>query len=230
MATLLHHTTNSDFSGTSLASLSVTIPSTTAGSTLKVWVQYGAGTTNLSNIQDNKGGGSSSYTIKTRVNDAGANQSAACAFTANCASGITSVTMNMSPNTPFLAITVEEWSGESTTPDDGSTGQFQSTPGTGGNAITSGTVTTTVSGDTIDGYCFDQRRANPTMNIGTGYTVVDDLRSTINSITEQQTQGSAGAIAATFTDATNGNVDAYVSLVMAFKPGATDVLNSQACL
>lgn len=97
------------------------------------------------------------------------------------------------------------------------TGQKQTTPGTGANAITSTSVTPTLSGELVYAGSVNSTGAGGagTIASGTGFTtqqtIVDLLR------TESLVQGSAGAQAGTFTAGSAS--DSFNSLVMTFKTG-----------
>ncbi len=115
-----------------------------------------------------------------------------------------------------IVVVCQEISGVPTsTPVDGAAHkmQAQAAPGTGTDAISSGSVTTTTNGDYIFGFSADGPQ-NSTVSAGTGYTARD--ANGTHYVTESQVQGSSGTIAATFTG-TNG-ADTYLSGIMAFSP------------
>ncbi len=97
------------------------------------------------------------------------------------------------------------------------TGQKQTTPGTGANAITSTSVTPTLSGELVYAGSVNSTGVvgAGTIASGTGFTtqqtIVDLLR------TESLVQGSAGAQAGTFTAGSAS--DSFNSLVMTFTTG-----------
>lgn len=115
-------------------------------------------------------------------------------------------------------VVAHEVSGVDTaSPVDGHAINGQLSPGSGTDAVTSTSVTTTVNGDYIFGASFDQAD-NGQINAGTGFTVRvhqtagGQRRQTTQELTGNQ--GIAGSIAATFTDvATNSNnVTAIIAL------------------
>ena len=139
-------------------------------------------------------------------------------YFANVTDSLRTVTENVTGASCSSSVVIDEYSGVATvSPLDGTAhaANFQNSPGTGANAITSGSVTTVTSGDLIYG-------ANNIVGgltgitAGTGYTLRQTqtgLQDNLSS--EDKVQAVAGAVAATFT--TNSNQDTITN-VMAFKP------------
>ena len=135
-------------------------------------------------------------------------------YAANISGGACSITVTMSGTAVLLAVRLHEISGAATaSPLDQHAGAVQSSPGTGANAVTTGSVTTTTNGQYIFAAMVSTGTSTP--SAGTGYTGVGGTGS---GISEYQVQGSAGSIAGTFTQATEGfNV---ASILMTFKEDA----------
>src|SRR5207237_272743 len=68
------------------------------------------------------------------------------------------------------------------------------------NAVTSGTITTTAGGDYVVGFTFNDSGNQADWTAGTGYTRRQDFQvASYTAASEDRTQATAGAIAATFT-------------------------------
>lgn len=102
---------------------------------------------------------------------------------------------------------------------DAAHGAVQASPGTGANAISSGNATTTVNGD----YIFAATGTNNTpgaVTAGTGYTIQNAPGlGALGVYAEDQTQAAAGAIAGTFTQATNPAIS-WFTVVAGFADAA----------
>ena len=93
----------------------------------------------------------------------------------------------------------------------------QNAPGTATDALTSTAATTTVSGCLIFGQCSDADGTGA--SAGTGFTLRGNFLSpAVTMFSEDETQGTAGSVAATFTAGTGTN--RFVTSMMAFTPGA----------
>lgn len=135
-------------------------------------------------------------------------------YAKNIAGGACTVTANYPAARSFRRIFVMEGSGlDTAAPLDQSTGQAQAAPGTGANAVTSGSVTTVANGEWIVGTTTSDTGAN-TPSGGTGFT----RREAVGfGAIEEQVQAVAGSIAATFTF---GAADRAVTSVATFKAAA----------
>jgi len=189
-----------------------------AGNLIAVYVAWTNTTDTLSSVTDSLG---NTYTLVQNPTTLGAQGRAAGAYAQNILGGPCTVTATFSPGA-FSArtIIVREISGaDAFSPLDGSAAQGQTDPGTGADAVTSGAITTTANGDYIFGATTDQGHAS-TLNPGTGFTGGESFTSPVGGRSEDQIQGSAGSIAATFTN-TNSPFADFVTLIMAFKPSAS---------
>lgn len=119
-------------------------------------------------------------------------------------------------NRQFSTIIATEFSGvAAVSPLDGhNINNFQAGVNTT-DGITSGSVTTTTNGDLIWGASVNLSGSS-TLVHGTGFTL--DQNSGIDFVTEYLVQGTAGAVAATWTGTT---ADSFSSLVMALKAATT---------
>lgn len=136
----------------------------------------------------------------------------------NLAGGSTTVTANLSASGRAI-LDVHEVSGCATTQDEGDNTNSQTTPGTGTDAVTSGTVVTTVNGDYIFGASISTALSGA-ISSGTGFSEGPNTGG--NSVqSEYMVQSVAGTVAATFTNGTN---TAHITQVVAIK--ATSAVSS----
>lgn len=185
----------------------------------------------LSTVTDNQG---NTYNLETSILNASDGQNFAAFSLTNITNAPTVITANFSATVDFRAIGVDEFSGGSTASTDerdGSAhgGQYQTTPGTGTDAVTSGTFTTTVNGDLLWGGLGTS--FGPTLTAGTSFSSGAGGGGGPNFLTEYRTQTTAGSgTAATFTE--SGTSDSSVTYLITLKPpgGAADVLMSQIWL
>lgn len=201
------------FSGTDVAA--TFDANVTAGNLICGYVMWGwsGAQPTLDSVTDSLG---NTYTLLHNPTNAtpGALKFAAAMFYAkNISGGADTVTATFSGSVSPRRIVIHEVSGADTTaPLDVSAMLAQSDPGTGTDAVTSGSVTTTASGDYIFGATADVSQGT-TPVAGTGFT----SREGANVMrSEDQIQASAGSIAATFTG--SNSIADYISGIMTFKP------------
>lgn len=171
----------------------------------------------LTSVTDNQG---NTYNLESVVTDTGYAENY-CAFSrTNITNGPTVITANFSASVDFRFLVVDEFSGGSAASADerdgaAHGGQIQLAPGTGTDAVTSGSFTTTQNGDLIWGATGDTSLANA----GTGFSAGTSDATDISKQSEFRTQATAGAgTAATFTANIN---DHHVTFMIAIKaPGA----------
>jgi len=126
------------------------------------------------------------------------NRRAATFYGENCTGGSTVVTITFSQTTTTREVIAHEIAGVATSGSQGGhTGQFQATPGTGTDAVTSGSITTSVNGCYIFGTTTGGLGGS-IITAGTGYTARFNAGGN-NHASEDRVQASAGSIAATFT-------------------------------
>ncbi|MDE1882288.1 MAG: LamG domain-containing protein, partial [Euryarchaeota archaeon] len=162
------------------------------------------GTSDTYHVLQSAGGAAIAYAV--------IGQSGSCAVTYTWASSGTSQTN----------LVAHEISGVDTSnPVDGSAIDFQNAYGdyTTTDSITSGSITTTASGDYIFGATVDINLNSAYELPGTGFTDRAHLSNTLTTATEDKYQASAGSIAATFTNAVSCSASCqFVTGVIAFTP------------
>ena len=183
------------------------------------------GATAISSITDNASG--NTYTVLDTQSD-GVKITLITFIGQNIQGGPTTITVNYTNTGPsFPQVFWNEYSNVSGL--DGHTIQFQSSVGTGTDAVTSGNITTTVNSDTIAGFTINSffpggGTGGATVSAGTGYTrrSTDAAAGDWNTTTEDMTQASAGSVAGTFTVGTaSGNWITAVVAVMQSAPFRT---------
>lgn len=196
----------------------------TAGNLIAVMASWDGGIGVLSGITDSLG---NTYTAVNNVSDGGNPNHYATWYAKNITGGACTVTVTYTSSRPITLLEVVEISGVDTTaPLDKSAIQLQATPGTGANAVTSGSVTTTTDGQFIFGCSIATGSFTQTYSVGTGFTSIDNVGTSVSDralICEYQIQTSAGAIAATATQTNNQNV---VTAIMTFKAVAGPTVTS----
>jgi len=203
---------------TNLATITVTLTGVAAGSTLVAFfVVEQIGLTN--SCSDSVNG---AFTQNVHFSD-GASTSDIYAFTLpNVSSGSHTITGTTSTGTlNNLILYVCELSAPASLVVDGTpTGLERIDPGTLTDQITAGSVTTSVNNSVVLSFCWDII-GHATFVPGTGFTNstsgagVDTAGGRFN--VEHKTQATAGAVIATWTDATNGSLDTYEVIEIAIK-------------
>ena len=103
----------------------------------------------------------------------------------------------------YPAMWIKEIGGVTATAYQTSGGQTQNSPGTGANAITTGNVTPTSQPALLSALCINDTGTTPPASAGTGFTSGTTGMSS-SAVSESMRLTSTSAVAATFTDATNG--------------------------
>src|SRR5262245_6885655 len=142
---------NQNYVQGSTASVAVTLSAVGSGNAVCGAVTWDNTAVTLTSVTDNQ---SNTYNVETTIIDTTDNQKSAAFSRTNITNGPTTITANFSGSVGFHGIIADEFSGgsnSSTDERDGSAhgGQFQSSPGTGTDGITSGNFTTSVDGDLI---------------------------------------------------------------------------------
>ena len=180
---------------------------------------FGSATTDLTSVTDNKSGGSNTYTIVDAVAFGGIAGLFRASFIAANAGSATTVTAHFSPNAQFRRIEIQEITGADTSsPLNAHHGQSQSAPGTGSNAVSSGSFTSTVNNCLILGST-GCGTSSTIPSVGTGFTSADSLNNASDGdaqIVESKTLGTAGSTSVTFT--TTAGTGEFVTLGMAIAP------------
>lgn len=196
----------------------------TSGNAVVGFVSWGSDTTSiLTSVTDDKG---NTYTIVQRAGSTNSGtQSFASFYLLNITNAPTIITANFSSSQTYRTIIVHEVSGLSAL-DQSAINVPASLPGTGTDALTSGSVTTTANGEYIVAgvYNPDTDRNLPMYAAGTGYTKREEVGSGTsdfeNMASEDQIQATAGSIAGTFTDATFNEY--YGVALMTFKTAGSN--------
>jgi hypothetical protein len=209
-----------DDSGSPSTTIAVTINGVTAGNTLAVQVGYDDteitdNDTSVSGIND----GTAYTNTDGPRRDAGNAQSSHVWRKENSGSGNFTVTATFNRSAPFRRIRVCELSGLETTANvDQTAGQGQTTPGTGTDAVTSGSTSTTANAnDFLVGFSQDTSEADPgtgTLSAGTSYTISG---TNVMLGLESRSVSATGTYAATFTQSVNNNRTTHI---VAFKEAA----------
>lgn len=186
-----------------------------ANNIIAVFVYWLSTINTLTSITDNCGG---IYTIVGNPTT-GSSGRVAMAYSVVGSTGSCTVTANFS-GSQFAKIIAHEIYGVNTSsPLDNNQHvlNYQAAPGTGTNAITSGSITTTQNGDYIFGATVaEDCSEGGTLSAGTGYASrALDSSGSCSMSTEDIIQTSAGSIAATF-QTTTGWAN-YITGIMAFK-------------
>jgi hypothetical protein len=159
-------------------------------------------------VQDDKG---NVYTVRDLKRDSADTFSWWTAFFLNAVNAPQTITATLNVARTHQTIMADEFS---------NVGAFeisamsnQVAPGAGTDAVTSGNVTTTSNGDLIYGSSVSINSEG--ISIGTGFTGAQSPAVSATFITEFKIQGSAGAVAATFT---SPGTNDFLTGIMAFKP------------
>jgi|ERR1043166_1527135 hypothetical protein len=183
------------------------------------WDNGGGGA--LNSVTDDKG---NTYNKSSTITNATNNQDAAIFWLGNITNAPTTITANLSATSLGRSISIAEYSGGNavTDPSDGNTGQAQSSPGTGTDAVVSTNIVTTTGADMIAGF---SATTNGTTHATTGTGFNDRPTSQINGggafaalTIEDENQGSPGSVQSTFTAV--GGTDNFVTFVLAIKAAA----------
>jgi|SRR5882724_2910575 len=171
----------------------------------------------LTSVTDNQG---NTYNLETTILNVGDGQRNAAFSRTNITNAPTVITANFSATVDFRAIFVDEFSGGSTASTDerdgtAHGGQYQASPGTGTDAVTSGSFTTAVNGDLLWGGSSTQSVI--TLTIGTSFSAGGSAGGGPVCATEYRVQTTAGSgTAATFTE--SGTSGPTVTYLIAIKP------------
>jgi hypothetical protein len=190
----------------SASSLSVSFPAnTTAGDVILVGFDFTT-SASFSSISDSQG---NTFTeVGTQLTSPGGARSRLY-YANNIKGGADTVTINLSANSAWIEMYLNEYSGvNQTNPIDVQAGTSGSS-----STVSSGNATTTAAGDVIYGYCVGDGNCK----VGSGFAA----RSTFDgNLVEDETVGSAGGYAATGT-ANQG----WTMQMVALKPASSGVVS-----
>ena len=177
--------------------LSVLLPSTTAGNLIVVGFDYTG--TSVESVTDSRG---NAYVQAGSEVTSPGGATARLYYAKNIAGGTDTITVSLADSTSSLEVYAAEYTGvDPTSPIDGSTQAAGSS-----SSVSSGALTTTSDNDVLVAFCVGDTSCNP----GTGFTARETLHS---NLLEDETTGAGGSYAAT---ATAGSGWAIVAA--AFKP------------
>lgn len=200
--------------GGSIAStVAVTLSAIGSGNLVIGQIEYANDGATILSVVDNQ---SNNYVVYNTVLDATSTWTTSSFYLSNITNAPTTITVTTSIVVQFLKIMADEFSGTSTVvdPRDGFTGQSQNNVGTGANAATSGSITTTANGELIYGSMVTPG-GDPT-TIGTGFTAaIANTTIVARSNTEYLIQAAAGSTASTWT--MTGGTGSLTTLVTAIK-------------
>jgi len=201
---------NMNLSGVSQASISTTY-TPTAGNTLIILVTY-----DVTSTPTISGGGNTYNAGAGPYGDAtGTGQINQVFYAQSVAGGSTSFLASFSPSSPYVGIRVEEYSGLGTYI--GAVGQFQTSPGTGAGAVTSGNLNVSSAPAMFYGWG-SNTDGNSTLSATAGWAANRDVftaNGTNWSITADELVSVTGNQAATFTS-TNA-FQHYATFAIAFQ-------------
>jgi hypothetical protein len=215
------------FSTTPVATLSATFSAAVAsGDTVCGLVSFGhAASSALTSVTDNK---SNTYNLETLTFDSTNDQDVIAFSLSNITNGPTVITANFTNAEGGQSIIIDEFSGCATAASDerdlpAAAGNFQNTPGTGTNAVTSPSRTTVTNGDLLYGATSNNAGDDTTLTAGTGFTLTGTSSGVSGNTaamlkSEWMVQTTAGAVAATFTNSPSAD---RVTFLIPIKAGAT---------
>jgi hypothetical protein len=190
-------------------------PDPVGGDVLAVYLTFD-GRVNLMSLADSAG---NTYAIVQSITDSTNQQKAVVAWARVAGTGATTVTPTFDNNGCCNAIIVHELRGVSTaTPLDDHAGQFQSSTGTGTDAVSSGNATTHVPyAYLFAGTTNSSNTGGESISPGTGETVREALKPPSGNVTssEDRVVAAPGQVASTFTFSKSGTA---LTLEMAFEP------------
>lgn len=209
-----------DRSGSINSTASVTLGATVGnGNCICGYVSWDTSTgANLSSVTDDKG---NTYNLESAATDTGNNQSMGAFSRTNITNAPQTITATLSVGADSFSVLLDEFSGGSTTSADerdgaAHGGQWQSSPGTAADGVTSGTFTTSVNGDLLWGGTVVPPSTQIASN-GTAFsTGTQQTGPFYSGQSEYRTQATAGSgTAATFTQATNNS---RLTFLISIKP------------
>jgi len=209
-ATHIQQASKSDITSTTHTSFTATFGSpTTSGNTIVIGITYG-NTNPIITATDAQG---DTFLQAINVYDSGHNQGSAILYAMNIAGGSTTITVQFNSAVAYLALGVHEYSGIAAL--DVTAGKI----GRRSSSLSSGGTTTTASGDLIFASGVeDAIGSGDAFTAGAGFAKRVDLGNAGAYADEDQSQNSAGSIAATWTLSPTSD---WIAAMAAFKPAGT---------
>ena len=188
----------------------------TAGNTVIGMVCWGFGGPTITSVKDGAG---NTFTLLDNVNDTVNSQEASSFYLPNSPGGSTTVVLTLSGTGGAISMTFAEYSGVQTASLDGHNKQYQPTPGTGSDGISSTAITTVTNGDIVIGIVAGTAGQAATFTGGTSPNAFTLRATTLdagspsfaNVQIEDFIQSAAGSIAATFTQNAVGGTLCFVA-------------------
>lgn len=180
-------------------------------------------TTNISSVADDLG---NSYTLHAdKIDDSANNQSGRTWRSKVTVAGTPTITVTYTVAASARVVIVAAWSGSTASPFDTSLGNFQTSPGTGTDAVTSTSITTAADHELCIGFHQNTGSDSGTLTAGTNYT--SRLVSTSKVGLEDRTLDTAGSVAATWTiSADHRSITHIVALQLATTAALTGTVTS----
>jgi hypothetical protein len=201
---------NANTNTTSATSQSLTVTAVPSGAAVCITVLWYS-TVTTATVKDNL---NNSYTQLDSQNIS--NFTLVTFYGTNVAGGPTTFTATFASAVQYPSVTVDTFTGVATSAAlDGHTAQTQTSPGTGSNAITSGTFTEASSGDLTFSAVMDTRSSGVSGTPGTGFTAAQ--APTGYQATEYKLSSSSGSNAGTWTNGTDGGTYTFITAAFALK-------------
>ncbi len=200
---------NSDVTAKTYTSFSAEFSTpTTSGNAILVGVTYGNVNPAIT-VTDSQG---NTYVQAINIYDSSHRQGSAIFYALNITGGASNqITVKFNSSVAYLAVGIHEYTGFATSSALDVTSAIRGS----GNSVSSGPATTTAGGDLVFGCGVeDVQGSGDTFTAGSGFTKRADLGIAAGYADEDQVQGAAGSIAATWTLSPSRN---WIAAMAAFK-------------
>lgn len=184
----------------------------TAGNIIVAAVSWDASSTGTATCSDTQ---ANTYQMAATQWDSFNQQWLAVCYAPNIKAGNNTVTATLNSSRPYRRLIIHEYSGVATVNPVDVTAKSSGAGNTTVNGISSGSATTTVSGDLIFGAVMDDT-SSTSITAGTGFT----QRASVNNkdlATQDRIQAAAGSVASTQTF---GLAHRYLAIMVALKPAS----------
>lgn len=208
MSAIVQHVVNaSEYSSVTNDLINLTLLGVSPASAIIVWFTCDNSNSPVASCSDG-----TAYTALPAILDSTNNQMSQCFYLQNASSGTHPITVSLNALASFRAVEAIEVSGVAASAFDVATGQFENAPGTGADALNSGSVSATAAGIAI-GWGFATAQAGIPAT-GTGWSSYS-TDGVIFTRIEYKTIG-AGSVDATFTAAANTQ---HIAQIIVLKDG-----------
>jgi len=205
----IQQASNSDVTSKTYTSFSAEFSTpTTSGNAILVGVTYGNVNPAIT-VTDSQG---NTYVQAINIYDSSHRQGSAIFYALNITGGASNqITVKFNSSVAYLAVGIHEYTGFATSSALDVTSAIRGS----GNSVSSGPATTTAGGDLVFGCGVeDVQGSGDTFTAGSGFTKRADLGIAAGYADEDQVQGAAGSIAATWTLSPSRN---WIAAMAAFK-------------